>query len=89
MLAGHGLFILFILLLSKLMSSEEYSYYRYWFNSSALLCQLVLLGLDVSVIKRVRIINGRYVFDRETLSIMFIVMVVAMVLPIAFLIKWL
>ena len=85
MLAGHGLFVLFILLISKLMSSEEYSYYRYWFNSSALLCQLVLLGLDVSVIKRARIINGGYVFDRETLLIMFIAIVVAMVFPIVFL----
>jgi len=69
-LLGHALFLIFLVSISIFLTPEEYSYYRYWFNAAALVSQLLIFGLDVSVIKGASTkLHGR-TFDLDSLKIM-------------------
>lgn len=66
---GHSLFYIYILSLSYFSSDQVYSEFRYWFNTSAILSQLVIFATDVFLLKNVSVDKGKITLPKQLVGI--------------------
>lgn len=66
---GHALFYIYILILNYFSSDQVYSEFRYWFNTSAILSQLIIFATDVFILKNVSVYKEEITLPKQLVSI--------------------